>query len=294
MVSNAHCREVARVKARNFFWGMRLTPEPKRSALFTLYAWMRAADDIADGPGEAFVSPEARLTASVDAPRRLQQFLDATRDAMSQHAPLPEGPMWPAFRRMTQTYELPASLFEDAVRGQFDDLLHQPFATFDQLQAYCCRVASTVGLGCVLIWGVQDPAARKLAEHRGVALQLTNILRDLAEDSRLGRCYLPQEDLARYGLSRETFLQADAGNESFQRLMRFQIERAMSYYQMSAPLEQQLHPDGRRSSWLIAQTYRRLLEQIAKRPARVLHERVSLSTPARLRLIGTALCQPRR
>jgi phytoene synthase len=268
---------------------MRLTPEPKRSALFTLYAWMRAADDIADGE-------VARGNGAVpsDAPRRLQQFLDATRDAISTHAPLPAGPIWPAFRQMTQTYEMPTSLFEDAIRGQFDDLSHQPFATFDQLYTYCRRVASTVGLGCVLIWGAQDAIAHKLTEHRGVALQLTNILRDLSEDAQRGRCYLPTEDLARYGIQPSAFLQRKAQGESFERFMRFQIERAMSYYQMSSPLEQHLHPDGRRSSWLIAQTYRQLLQRIARRPGRVLQTSVSLGTITRLRLLRSAFCQPTR
>jgi phytoene synthase len=137
-----------------------------------------------------------------------------------------------------------------------------------------------VGLVCVSVWGYDGgDATLKLAEQRGVALQLTNILRDVVEDAKRGRVYLPDDELAAHGFDHESFIDAmrrGDGDERFDRLMRFQIDRARSFYDASSPLEGFLPADCRPTCWAIMAVYRRLLEKIAADPRRVLHERVRL------------------
>ncbi|MEM9418815.1 MAG: phytoene/squalene synthase family protein [Planctomycetota bacterium] len=272
-----HCRAVARRAAGNFYRGMSLTPEPKRSAIYAVYAWMRAADDLADDckPGD-------------DSADRLAAFREDTAAAMDPARPLPAGPMWPAFRETVETYGLPAEHLYTMLEGQQSDLQPVSCRTFEDLYQYCYRVASTVGLTCVKVWGDDgDPAVAKLAEYRGVALQLTNVLRDLAEDAQRGRCYLPEVDLSRFGVTCEQIRRGEGG-QSFTRLMQFQLERARSYYEMSATLERHLEPDCRSTCWAIMRTYRVLLDRIADNPEKVLRTRVSLPLRTKLAVVAGA------
>ncbi len=277
-----YCRRVAREAAGNFYRGMRLTPEPKRSAIFTLYAWMRAADDHADG-GQP---PEQCL-------RSLDCFQRSTHSAADPAASIPQGPLWPAVRDTVHRYHVPLAYLDAMLDAQRDDALGHACPDFDALYRYCYRVASVVGLSCVRVWGDDgDPAVAKLAEYRGVALQLTNILRDVAEDADRGRVYLPDEDLQRFGYRPAGFSERLA-DESFHRLMQFQVERARCYYDMAATLERHLSPDCRATSWAIMSTYRLLLERIAARPAAVLSRRVRLPLPTKLGLVVKAVSKRR-
>ncbi|MEM1108775.1 MAG: phytoene/squalene synthase family protein [Planctomycetota bacterium] len=279
VASYDYCRSVAR-RAGNFYRGMRLTPEPKRSAIFAIYAWMRQADDLAD---------DHRPGNGVEAAARLAKFEQQTAAAIDASAELPEGQLWPAVRDTVNRYGIPAEYLEAMIDGQRSDLRPVHCQTFDDLYTYCYRVASVVGLTCVKVWGDDgDPAVKQLAEYRGVALQLTNILRDVAEDAQRGRVYLPAEDLARFGVGADR-LSDGQGDEAFERLMRFQIERARSYYDMSATLERHLSPDCRSTCWAIMRTYRVLLERIAQRPTQVLTRRVSLPLPTKLAVVAGAV-----
>ena len=280
--SYRHCRAVARRAAGNFYHGMRLTPEPKRSAIFALYAWMRQADDHADGGRP----PRACLDA-------LKQFQGDTHAAVDPATPLPDGALWPAVRDLVQRYRLDRCHLDAMLDAQRDDALGRSYGDFDGLYRYCYRVASVVGLCCVRVWGDDGHAGvKKLAEYRGVALQLTNILRDVAEDAGRGRVYLPAEDLDRFGYPAAGFRERRA-DEAFHRLMQFQIERARSYYDMSASLERHLSPDCRATSWAIRDTYRRLLERIAARPEAVLTRRVSLPLMTKLGVVTRAMVKQR-
>ncbi len=243
---------------------MKLTREPKRTAIYTLYAWMRAADDAVD---DAASPAHARVA--------LAAFQQQTEDALAGREV--QGPIWPAATDMFERYALDPAILREALQGQADDLTLTQIATQRELETYCYRVASTVGLCCVRIWGHdQNPSVDQLATYRGYALQLTNILRDLREDALRGRCYLPEEDLQRFGISREQLAEAEV-SDRFDRLMRFQIERARSYYEMSATLESHLHPDGRASCAAMRRVYHALLERIAFAPRRVLIERTRVS-----------------
>jgi phytoene synthase len=262
--SFAYCRKVTRQRAGNFYYGLRLTPEPKRSAVYAIYAFMRACDDLADdgdGPDRA---------------RHIEQFRETMAGVLdgqkqSDHS------LWPAFRYVMRTYPIRLDYLHAMLDGQLADLTQHAYRSFDQLYDYCYHVASVVGLTCLAIWGHDgSPGALRKAELRGVALQLTNILRDLAEDAQRGRIYLPQDELDRFGY-READLRAGRANSAFDALMTFQIERARDFYDQSACLEQHIDPLCRPTCWALTRIYGRLLERIAANPRRVLRGRVRLS-----------------
>ncbi len=269
---------------------MRLTPEPKRTAIFTLYAWMRAADDIVDSGGHAKTikigSPDSVL-------QRLNCFESDTDQALNPDAPLPTGPLWPAVRQQFLSFRLPKQYLAEMIAGQKQDLEEPHFETFEQLEQYCYRVASVVGLSCVHIWGDDgDPSVATLAKDRGIALQLTNILRDIAEDAEQGRVYLPREDFKRFGID-GVEIKKNHENKAFCDLMQFEIGRTRKFYESSADLEKHLKVDGRRTSWAMMRTYRQLLEKIAARPELVLQRRVRLSMTRKLGIAAAALTRSR-
>ena len=251
--SRAFCRDVARTRAGNFYHGMRLVPEPKRSATYALYAWLRVADDLADDEGEP-----------AEKARRLERFWDDTLAVLSGgHAD--GAPLWPAFREAALGYGLPVATLREHVSGQLLDQRKTRYADFDELYDYCRRVASTVGLLCIEIWGHDGTAvSRDLAEYRGVAFQLTNILRDVREDARLGRVYLPG-----CGASPEELLRGRVDRHALHAV----VARAREYYERSRPLETHLHRDGVACLWAMTEIYRGVFERIEREPTRVLGER---------------------
>lgn len=271
--SYTFCRDLTRREARNFYYGMKLTPEPKRSAMYAVYAWMRTADDLADdahdpGKVEAFAAMTDRALAG-----------DTVDGGDTLHAA-----MWPAVCETFARYPIKPDHLHAMIAGQRSDLAEQHIETFDDLRRYCYRVASVVGLICVSIWGHDgDEGVEQWAEQRGIAFQLTNILRDLREDAQLGRVYLPSEDLARFGYPCDDLKQGVA-NEAFDALMAFQIDRARRCYEESSPLEAHLTSDCRATSDTLCRIYRALLERIAADPRKVLTERVSVPAVKKLAL----------
>lgn len=280
-----HCQHVTRTRARNLYYGLMLAPEPRRSAACCIYAFRCACDDLADGPA-----------IGDTAPARLAQLRRDTHQAVqpsSAGVPLPPGMLWPALRYVVETYRIDPARLRSVIDGQRRDLMGHPCATFDDLYTYCSQVGASVGLACLNIWGHDgDPGVPQLAEYRGVAFQLTNILRDLLEDARRGRIYLPREDLDRFGCTVSQIRTGDA-DANFDRLMVFQIERARSYYQMSESLERHLDPPCRPSSWAMMQIYRELLERIAQSPRRVLTSRIELGPMRKLRIAARAMWKQR-
>lgn len=291
--SMRYCRKVVRKHARNFYYGMKLTPEPKRSALYCIYAFMRACDDLVDEP----VDTQQPLTAAEGA-SRIAGFR-ATMQRVLDTGELPEGTrprrsIWPAFRYTVRAYPIEHKLLHEMLDGQRRDLADQRFQTFDDLYAYCYKVAGVVGLVCISVWGTDGNAAvRKLAEYRGIAFQLTNILRDLREDAMRKRVYLPQDELARFGISADKLV--DSEGKNFDRLMTFQIERARSYYEMSDHLDSHISAECQATSWAMTQIYRGILEKIAEDPRQVLRGRVRLSRLRKMRIaLNARFRRPRR
>jgi 15-cis-phytoene synthase len=256
------CRDVCRKRARNFYYGLKISPEPERSALYTLYAWMRQADDLAD---------DAHSGHRDEKVRQIVQFRRDT-DAALLGRPQHSNPLWIALAETTTRYQLPSEPFHDTLDGQLDDLNRVEYATFADLERYCRRVASTVGLLCIEIWGYHDPRAPQLAIDRGIAFQLTNILRDYKQDYDGGRVYVPRDELAQFELSARE-LRKWSKPVACRNFMDFQIERAARYYNHSANLDEMIAERNRATMWAMTEIYRQLLRRIANDPSRVMRER---------------------
>jgi len=260
--SYAHCERLAPPASANFYHAFRLLPRPQRRAMCALYAFMRVADDLSDGPG-SFAEKRALLD---DWRRQLDLALAGTY-THCLHA---------ALHHTTHAHGIPRQYLIDVLDGVGMDLGPVRYDTFADLYPYCYRVASAVGLACIHVWGFARDEAKAPAEAAGLAFQLTNILRDLAEDAARGRVYLPREDLERFGYTEEQLRRGDR-DERFRRLMRFQVERARSYYEAARPLAGLLRPAGRAVFLVMARTYRGLLEAIEQRDYDVFSGRVRLS-----------------
>ncbi len=256
-----HCGQVTRRCARNFYYGLKLTPEPQRSALFTLYAWMRRADDLVDDLQD---SSSLRL-------RKIEAFRDATERALAGTGDY-DDPLWIALADVAARFDLQSDALYLMLDGQVDDLAGRQYETFEQVREYCYRVASSVGLLCIKIWGYDHPAAPALAEERGIAFQLTNILRDYREDYDAGRIYLPAEDFARYELTPQE-LRDWANPQVCAQFVRTQTERARSFYDRSAPLDQMITSSCRPSLWAMTAIYQSLLVKIEEDPAQIITSR---------------------
>jgi len=273
--SRAYCEYLTRTQARNFYYGLKLLPEPKRSAMFAIYAYMRLVDDIADEDDGRSIE---RRVADLEAWRvKTHAVLGGETRGEGQA-------LWPAFAEVVERCALPHKIFDDVIEGQKQDLDFKPFKNFEELFAYCYRVAGVVGLASIYIWGFEGGDDTEfLAVQRGVAFQLTNILRDLREDGRKGRTYLPLEELAAMHVENEDLRQGNGG-QHFLELMRFQIARAEAFYEKSAGLEQRISTDSRATLIAMTEIYRGILKKVAYQPERVLRERVSLSLFSKLRI----------
>jgi len=261
--SYAHCRRVAKAQARNFYYGFRLLPAQKHAALCALYAFMRWVDDISDDPGDS----EAKG-------RGLELARETVERAARGDA---SGPVFlPALADTLSTYRIPRGYLDELIAGAEMDLRGATYRTFDDLRLYCHRVAGIVGQCCVHVFGFEDARALELADRLGVAFQLTNILRDVAQDFGLGRVYLPQEDLERFGCRREE-LAAAPPREAARELFRFEAERARGFYQEGAALLPLIGADSRASLWALARIYGGLLGKMEARNYDVTSARVALS-----------------
>ena len=282
--SRAYCEQLTRLQAKNFYYGLKLLPEPKRSAMFTLYAYMRLVDDIADNEdGRPVQKRLDELEAWRAHTHAILDGRDHTATGNGNGTVADAGrQLWPAFTEMVRDYRMPRKIFDDVIAGQRQDLEPEPFETFEQLHTYCYRVAGVVGLASIYIWGFEGGAeTESLAIDRGVAFQLTNILRDLREDAARGRVYLPTDELAAMNVSAGDL---QAGGPAFCDIMRFQIDRAERFYRSSAELENRIERDSRPTLRAMTDIYHGLLEKIAADPERVLSERVSLSVLSKLRI----------
>lgn len=279
--SQAYCRHLACSQAGSFGYAMRLLPTAKRAAMYALYAWMRLVDDIAD--------QDDGLT-SVQRIENLERWHAKTRAAIGGRIEVDSAPsIWPAVTDMVERYGIPPEVFDDAIEGQRQDLTGAAFDTFPQLLAYCRRVAGTVGIASIHIWGYRGGEETiELAHDRGVAFQLTNILRDLREDMARGRLYLPRQELERLGV-REEDMRAGRVGGKFDAMMRLQIQRAKAYYERSSALEMRISPDSRAALVAMTGVYSALLAKISACPEVVLSRRVSLSRLGKLWIAGRAI-----
>jgi phytoene synthase len=273
--SYSQCRWVAKRAARNFYYSFLVLPRPQRMAMCALYTFMRYTDDLGDceRPVE-----ERRLA--------LRQWRDRLERVLSG-GPAPE-PWWLALADTVHRHGIAPELLHAVIDGVASDLDRHRYETFTELYHYCYQVASAVGLSCIRVWGVDDQRAALPAEWCGIAFQLTNVLRDVADDYRHGRIYLPAEDRRRFGVADEELGRRRA-TPQFEAMMHFQIARARDYYDRSRQLEQYLTPAPRAMFRVMTNVYGALLRKIARRPADVLRKRISLSTAYKLTLVAGAV-----
>ncbi|HEX4750139.1 MAG TPA: phytoene/squalene synthase family protein [Bryobacteraceae bacterium] len=274
--SYRHCRNIARKRAKNFYYSFLLLEKPQRDAMCAIYAFMRQCDDLSDDPVSTDKVP-------------LQQSIGLWRLQLNRalHGDVQDDPIWPAFHDTVQRYGIPHRFFHEMIDGITSDIEPQRMKTYSDLYRYCYHVASVVGLTIIHIFGFESIRALLLAEKCGVAFQLTNILRDVREDALGGRVYLPQEDLERFGISVEQ-LSFGIEDDHFRELMRFETARAREYYAESESLLRLIDPKSRRSLWALREIYMRLLGKIEAANYNVLQRRIAVSTPAKMALLLSA------
>lgn len=264
------CRSVARQAGSNFAWVEWLLPAPQRRGMQALYAFARRCDDLADGPQPLWQRQAA-----------LARWREALAAALAGH---PADPILQALADTVARFVVPPHLVWRIVDGVEMDLHHRGFATYAELRRYCEHVASAVGLACLAIWGCRDEEAILPAADCGVAFQLTNILRDLPEDARRGRVYLPRDELVRFGTAPVDWL-GPVGTPAMRELVRFQCQRAAGLFEAGRRTERFLDPAPRQVFHLMWATYRALLARIEREPDVMLRRRVRVPRPVRAWLL---------
>jgi 15-cis-phytoene synthase len=275
------CEVITRQQAKNFAYGIALLPAAKRRALCAVYAFARRIDDIGDGS-----LPQAQKLAELDAARESVTQLVSAR-------PAPAGdPVLLALQHAGQHFPIPLAAFGELIDGCEADVRGKTYSTFAELDHYCRCVAGSIGRLSLGVFGSSDPAvAEPLADALGVALQLTNILRDITEDLGNGRVYLPADDLGRFGctLSPATDEAPAAAAGPLADLIRFEASRARDWYDLGLRLLPLLDRRSRACTGAMAGIYRRLLEHIAARPQTALERRMSLPAGQKAIIAITAL-----
>lgn len=253
--SHVACRRLTRHQAGNFFVSFLGLTRDRFRAMCALYAFLRLTDDIGDEPGWSLVEREQRLLG----------WREQLRAALSEaDAPVVEPcDVFPALADAVAGFSIPEAELEAVIDGVAMDLEPRTYPTFDDLRVYCDRVAGAVGRCCLHIWGFHDPAALDTAKDCGLALQLTNILRDLGEDAAMGRIYLPEEDLERFGVGVEDLV-AGRVDDRFRELMKFEVSRARVHYAASEGLFEQIDQPGRPVLRAMLRVYGGLLDRIER------------------------------
>jgi phytoene synthase len=281
------CKGITRTAAKNFYYAFLVLPRRKREALCAVYAFMRRCDDIADDSTLSLPDRRQKLDTWLGGLHRAQQG-EPTDDAILL-----------ALTDAQRRFSIPAGLLDELATGTAMDIDEEAAAaqttsapgftiqyrTFEDLRLYCYRVASVVGLVCIHVFGYRDPAAEPLAERCGLAFQLTNIIRDVKEDTGMGRIYLPEEDLAKFDLSAAELL-ARPDAVRFRPVLALEADRAREFYASGEALIPYISEDSQPALWVLVTIYRRLLEKIAEKQYDVFTARVSLSTWEKLRILA--------
>ena len=250
-------------KRTNFGVAFALLPRPQREAIRAVHAWSRFLDDAVDEERD---------------PSLARERLQSTRHdlALVYDGGPAEEPLTEALRPHVERFRIPRAYFEELVNGVEMDLVHHRYGTFAELRRYCYRVASIVGLICLRIFGEAEERGRAYAENLGLALQLTNILRDVGSDLARGRVYIPADELAQFGVSEETLHRRER-NRAFLELMQFQAARARSFFQVAEREVQALDRRRLLAAEIMARVYSRLLDRIEASGFDVLAREVRIS-----------------
>ncbi len=285
-----HCETITRSRARNFYYGIRLLPPRKRSAMCALYAMARRIDDVGDGvAGPSTGGPPDDKLASLEAVRASISLLSGAPSGLPAASVPPGDPVLIALADASREFALPVEALQELVEGCEWDIAGRRYDTFDELVEYCRRVAGSVGRLSLAIYGSSDPAAAApLADALGIALQLTNILRDLLEDRDvMGRLYIPSEDLERFCVSPEL----EGEPDDLMALICFETGRASTWYEQGLRLLPLLDNRSRACTAAMAGIYQRLLDKIRLDPQSVMRGRVHLSAGQKATVAAMALAR---
>ncbi|MBI2837719.1 MAG: presqualene diphosphate synthase HpnD [Acidobacteria bacterium] len=272
------CEQITRASGTSFYYSFKVLPAEKRRAFHTVYAFCRHADDIVDdivdGIGAQAASDRA---AALD---QWQREFDRCCDGRPEH------PIMIALRDKMERFRIPREPFDRIIEGVRMDLVKNRYETFEELYQYCYRVAAGPGLACIHILGFRNPLTLSYAENLGVALQITNIIRDAGEDASTGRIYLPRDDMARFGCT-EQDLGAGRYSAGFLELMRFECERARGFFRKSREC---ITPEDRRALLcpeIMAAIYSDTLAKIERLNFQVLRKKIRVSRARKLLLALT-------
>jgi len=265
MDPHEYCQSKAAASGSSFYYSFRFLPEERRRAITALYAFCREVDDVVDDCSDAAT---ARATLAW-----WRQELASAFHGTPQH------PVARALAEIAPRFNLAEARVAEIIDGMQMDLEHDHYPSFEALHEYCRRVAGVVGLLSAEIFGYQDPRTLEYAADLGLAFQLTNIIRDVGEDARRGRIYLPLDEIERFGVN-VTDITGSRETDNFRRLMDFQIERALTYYGEAFSKLPAVDRRAQRAGIVMAAIYRTLLDEIQRDGCRVLTRRTSL-TPVR-------------
>ncbi len=272
MTPDEYCQAKAAASGSSFYYSFLFLPPERRRAIVALYAFCREVDDVVD---------------EVRDPGVARAKLDWWREEVGRlFAGSPEHPVGQALVPVVRDFALPQEHFAAVIDGMAMDLTQTRYLDFAGLEVYCHRVAGVVGLLSAEIFGYTDPATRDYARDLGIAFQLTNICRDVGEDVRRDRIYLPHEDLARFGVTAQA-LRGAQYSPAFRELMAFEVDRAQAWYERALAHLPAVDRHAQRAGLVMAAIYRTLLREIARDGYRVLDRRTSLTPLTKLWLAAT-------
>ncbi len=266
------CAQITRDASTNFYYAFLTLPLEKRRAIYATYAFCRLCDDIVDEPDRAGV-PADELA---DVRKRLGAAYDGGES----------GAIWTALADSQRRFGIGRAHYAAVIEGCEMDLTMSRYASFDQLVEYCKKVASAVGLVCIEVCGYEDQNAVQHAIDLGIAMQLTNVTRDVAEDAANGRIYLPLDEIARFGYSEQELLDSEV-NDNFRALIKFQVDRAREYFESGNKLFPLLDRRSRACPQAMAEVYMRILDKIEDANFDVISNRVRLSKRTKFKLAAT-------
>jgi 15-cis-phytoene synthase len=284
------CCGIARKTAKNFYYAFLVLPKPKRQSLCAVYSFMRHCDDLSDDPS---LQPRERRS-------RLEAWLD--RFHLAQAGAPTDDPVLLALTDTQRRYQIPMEFLDQLAFGTLMDVpesdeyerqsaaqpapdLTVQYRSFKDLYLYCYHVASVVGLVCIKIFGYKDPEAERLAERCGIALQLTNIIRDVKEDASLGRVYIPLEDLQKFELSPLDLLKTPDASR-LRPLLAMEADRARDFYRSGHDLISHVSEDSQPALWVLVTIYEKLLEKITRKQFDVYGSRIRLTTFEKMKVLG--------
>jgi len=261
---NDIAKEIAKKSKSSFYYAFNLLPAEQRDAMNTVYAFCRETDDIVD---EGIFNDDLKF-------ENLRKWRIELEKSLNGHS---EYPLINKLSKTIQKFNIPLEPFFDLIKGMEMDLQKNRYLTFSDLQNYCYNVASTVGLMCIEIFGYKHPSARDFAVNLGIALQLTNILRDVKKDAEKGRIYLPKEDLDKFNY-KESDIFNSIYNENFQSMMKYQVERATDYFNAATDC---LNPEDKKAMFAaraMQHIYYRMLKKIVSADYDVYNNKIKIST----------------